>query len=53
MANKYTSAEKVFSCCGQYIAVSKGVKGDIICPRCGKKHNASLKVPNILIVTNK
>lgn len=53
MAKKYTPAEKVFSCCGQYIAVAKGVTGEIVCPRCGKKHSAAIKVPKILIVTGK
>lgn len=51
---KYTDAIKVFSCCGEYIAVSSGVKNKkFICPRCGKELTVPDKYPKIKIVTNK
>lgn len=49
---KSENANRVFSCCGQYIAVTKAAADvKIICPRCGASLNAPLKVPRILIIT--
>lgn len=50
---KYQNAEKVFNCCGKYIAVDKAVKDEIRCPICGTVLRAPLQVPRICMVTKK
>lgn len=47
----YERSPKVFSCCGQYLVTTKATSNKtVICPRCGKKLERALELPNMIIV---
>lgn len=48
---KYEQCDKVFACCGKYIAPTKATKDKTIkCPTCKKVLKAPLQIPKIIIV---
>ena len=50
---KYENAQKVFVCCGQYIALTNAIKNkQIKCQRCGNILKTPIECPHIVIVKN-
>lgn len=50
---KYEKVEKLFVCCGQYIApTASASKKKIKCPRCDKELTNTIKLPVVVIVKN-
>lgn len=49
---KIEKLNKVYVCCGQYIAPMKSYKGKVTCPRCGQILTDTIKFPSINIVKN-
>lgn len=47
---KYEKAQKVFVCCGQYIVLTKAIKTNVKCPRCGSILKTPIKCPHMVIV---
>lgn len=48
---KYEKSQRVFACCGQYIALTNAIKDkQIKCPRCGNILKTPIKCPQIMIV---
>lgn len=47
-----TKLKRVYSCCGQYIAVANNYSSTkIYCPRCGQQITTVLRVPTIQYVS--
>ena len=50
---KYEKVEKLYVCCGQYIApTASASKKKIKCPRCDKTLSKPIKLPSVIIVKN-
>lgn len=50
---KYEKVEKLYVCCGQYIApTASASKKKIYCPRCGEQLSKPIKLPCVVIVKN-
>ena len=48
---KYEKSQRVFVCCGQYIALTNAIKDkQIKCPRCGNILKTPIEYPQIMIV---
>lgn len=47
----YERSHKVFSCCGQYLVTTKATANkSIVCPRCGKKLEKAIDLPNMIVI---
>lgn len=47
---KSEKIQKVYNCCGQYIAPLKNYKGKVICPRCGTELKTGYRYPAITVL---
>ena len=47
---KINKCDRLYVCCGQYIATLESVKNEnVYCPRCGSKLTNKLELPIVLI----
>lgn len=51
---KSEPSNKVYACCGQYIAVMKSAATTkVICPRCGKEQKLPCTAPKTILIVTK